>query len=144
MHTIAIKVAHGHEIGSGARREALCRLEGAVAGAQEHRDEEASITSCGGIPIGHYQILVAVTIEVAYSHGARTAAGTVGLGCLEGAIAGAQQHRDATIVGHRQVLHPIAIELANSDGVRMKPSREGQRRLEGSIAVTQQHRDGVG
>ena len=73
---------------------------------------------------------------------ARAGARGEGLLGLEGAVAVAQQHRDAcwNHIGHGQVGIAVAVEVADDDGFGGRARGEGLLGLEGAIAVAQKHR----
>src|SRR4029077_21029089 len=92
---------------------------------------------------GNRQIQLAIAIEVAYGYFRWIGAHRSGLGRLEGAIAVAEQHREAVVlvVGNRQIELAIAIKIGRDDIPRKAAAGSNihtSRSLEGSIAVTQQ------
>ena len=100
LHAIAIEVGHRRGYGTKAHTEDQWRPEGSIAVAQQHRDGVARSVAVES----HCQILPSIAIEVAHSHGCRTAAPRREVPCrLEGPIAVAEQHRDGgvTEVGYR-------------------------------------------
>src|SRR6266705_649591 len=97
--------------------------------------------------VGDRQVQLSIAIEVADCNGPRAAAHSVSLGCSEGPIAVAEEHRDVVgiKVGDHQVWLAIAIEVAHSHKICTAASvTEAQGPLECPIAIPQQHRNGVG
>src|SRR5439155_9665312 len=131
---IARAIAHGYGPSTVARADGRLGLEGAVDGAQDHRDR---LVDSVGTSVRHRQVQPPITIEVAHGHGS-TIVVSIEVPCrLEGAINVAQQHRNSaavtsveTSVGHRQIGPPITIEAADDHAGRPKACREARGWLE--------------
>src|SRR5437867_3391526 len=87
---------------------------------------------------------MAVTVEIANRHGARTGACTVVDGGLESAVAFPKADRDVlgALVRHGEIELPVPVEVANRHGDGKKACGvevvdEGG--LEGAVAVAKEH-----
>ena len=138
---VAVDVGGHDRVGIDAHRVFGFGLEGAVALAQQHRDGAAA-----AVAVARDEIEFAVAVEIAD----RDRAGVqpdrvVGLR-LEGAVAPAQQHRDAPVVvgvGRDEVELAVAVEIAGGDPIRAGAGRIGDLRLERAVALAQHHADAV-